>query len=73
MFTWMKKIAHELDFELVMVTNQDGLGTAGFPLASFQPVHDFIMTALENENIFTPSVKFTLFPFALISTSPLLK
>jgi imidazoleglycerol-phosphate dehydratase/histidinol-phosphatase len=51
MFTWMKRIATELDYELVMVTNQDGLGSASFPEDSFWPVHHFIMKALENENI----------------------
>jgi imidazoleglycerol-phosphate dehydratase/histidinol-phosphatase len=51
MFTWMKKIANELDFELVMVTNQDGLGTASFPEDTFWPVHDFVMKGLENEQI----------------------
>lgn len=51
MFTWMKKIANELDFELVMVTNQDGLGTDSFPEDTFWPVHDFVMKGLENEQI----------------------
>ena len=51
MFTWMRRIANELDFELVMVTNQDGLGTASFPEESFIPVHNLIMRSLENENI----------------------
>lgn len=51
MFTWMRKIATELDFELVMVSNQDGLGTPAFPEESFQPVHDFILTALAGEEI----------------------
>jgi len=51
MFVWMGRIAKELDFELVMVTNQDGLGTASFHEETFLPIHNFIMKSLENENI----------------------
>lgn len=51
MFTWMRKIANELDYELIMVTNQDGLGTPQFPESAFDPVHQFIMKSLENEDI----------------------
>lgn len=51
MFYWMKKIANELDFELVMVTNQDGLGTVSYPENTFWPVHNFVMKCLENEGI----------------------
>jgi imidazoleglycerol-phosphate dehydratase/histidinol-phosphatase len=51
MFEYMGRIARELDYELVMVTNQDGLGTTDFPEDSFQPVHDFIMRSLEGEGI----------------------
>jgi imidazoleglycerol-phosphate dehydratase / histidinol-phosphatase len=51
MFTWMGRIAKELDFELVMITNQDGLGTASFPEEDFLPVHNFIMKSLANEGI----------------------
>jgi len=51
MFTWMKKIATELDFELIMVTNQDGLGTPSFPENTFIPVHQFVMKSLANEGI----------------------
>jgi imidazoleglycerol-phosphate dehydratase / histidinol-phosphatase len=51
MFTWMKKIAHELDYELVMVTNQDGLGTTSYPEETFWPVHEFVMKSLANEGI----------------------
>lgn len=51
MFTWMGKIARELDFELVMITNQDGLGSTSFPINIFQPVHDLVMKSLENESI----------------------
>lgn len=50
-FEFMTKIAKELDYELVMVTNQDGLGTDVFPENTFWPVHDFIMKSLENEDI----------------------
>ena len=51
MFTYLRKIATELDFELVMVTNQDGLGTASFPEETFWPVQNFMMKSLENEGI----------------------
>ena len=54
--TYLPKIAKELDFELVMVTNQDGLGTDVFPESTFLPVHDFIMKALENEDIYFDKV-----------------
>ncbi|MCW5960739.1 MAG: bifunctional histidinol-phosphatase/imidazoleglycerol-phosphate dehydratase HisB [Pyrinomonadaceae bacterium] len=50
-FTFLGKIARELDYELVMVTNQDGLGTESFPEETFYPVQNFIMNALENEGI----------------------
>ncbi|MGB0186949.1 MAG: histidinol-phosphatase, partial [Flavobacteriaceae bacterium] len=50
-FTYLKKIAQELDFELVMVTNQDGLGTASFPEKTFWPVHDLMIKCFENEGI----------------------
>src|SRR6476661_6562421 len=49
--TFLGKIARELDYELVMVTNQDGLGTPAFPEESFFAVHDFLMQTLENEGI----------------------
>ena len=51
MFTWMKKIATELNYELVMVSNRDGLGTDSFPEKDFLAVHGFIMKSLENEGI----------------------
>jgi imidazoleglycerol-phosphate dehydratase / histidinol-phosphatase len=51
MFEYMGRIARELDYELVMVTNQDGLGTAEFPEDSFWPVQHLIMKCLENEGI----------------------
>jgi len=51
MFTWLFRIVKEFDYELVMPTNQDGLGTASFPEKSFWPVHNFIMKNLESEGI----------------------
>lgn len=56
MFLYMRKIAEELDYELVMVTNQDGLGTATFPEDTFWPVHNLVMKSLENENIYFSEV-----------------
>ena len=56
MFTYMRRIAEELDYELVMVTNQDGLGTDAFPENTFWPVHNFVMQALEGENILFSNV-----------------
>jgi len=44
-------ICSELDFELVMVTNQDGLGTAVFPEETFWPAHNKMIDILENEGI----------------------
>ena len=48
---YLSKIARELDYELVMVTNQDGLGTDAHPEPNFWPVHNFIMQTLANEDI----------------------
>ncbi len=50
-FQFLGKIVRELDFELVMVTNQDGLGTATYPETTFWPVHNFIMKTFEDEGI----------------------
>jgi imidazoleglycerol-phosphate dehydratase/histidinol-phosphatase len=50
-FTYLGKIAKELEYELVMISNQDGLGTASFPEDTFWPVHNFIMKSFENEGI----------------------
>ena len=51
MISSLGKIARETDFELVMVSNQDGLGTESFPEKTFHPVQNFIVQTLENEGI----------------------
>lgn len=50
-FTWLGKIANETDYELIMVTNQDGLGTALFPEEKFWPPQNKLITTLEGEGI----------------------
>jgi len=49
--TALARIAAETDFELVMVTNQDGLGTASFPEDTFWPAHNMIMDTLAGEGV----------------------
>lgn len=51
MFEYMGRIARELDYELVLVTNQDGLGTDIFPEDTFWPLQNFVMKSLEGEGI----------------------
>ncbi len=51
-FQYLSRIVREMDFELVMVTNQDGLGTDSFPEETFWPAHNKMLKAFENENIF---------------------
>lgn len=48
---YLSKIARELDFEMVMVTNQDGLGTESFPEETFHPVHNLIVKTFANEGV----------------------
>lgn len=55
-FKYLRNIATEFDYELVMVTNQDGLGTAAFPEDTFWPVHNFVLKSLANENIYFSDV-----------------
>jgi imidazoleglycerol-phosphate dehydratase / histidinol-phosphatase len=50
-FKWLSKIAAETDYELVMVTNQDGMGTERFPENTFWPAHNKMLQAFENESI----------------------
>ena len=47
----LSKIAKELDYELVMVTNQDGLGTDSFPENTFYPAQNKMLTTLKNEGV----------------------
>ncbi len=49
--TQLHRIARELDYELVMITNQDGLGTDSFPENTFWPVHNLMMNVLESEGV----------------------
>ncbi len=44
-------IRSKLDFEFVMVTNQDGLGTSSFPEETFWPAHNLMMKTLAGEGI----------------------
>jgi imidazoleglycerol-phosphate dehydratase / histidinol-phosphatase len=55
-FQNLAKISLELNYELVMVTNQDGLGTTLFPEDTFWPTQNKIMEAFKNENIFFTKV-----------------
>ncbi|HNW51536.1 MAG TPA: bifunctional histidinol-phosphatase/imidazoleglycerol-phosphate dehydratase HisB [Prolixibacteraceae bacterium] len=50
-FRNMHFIAKNLDYELVMVTNQDGLGTASFPEETFWPAHNKMLKAFEGEGV----------------------
>ena len=49
--TYLPRIAKEMDYELVMITNQDGLGTDAFPEDTFWPVHNLILHVFENEGV----------------------
>ncbi|PWH10314.1 bifunctional histidinol-phosphatase/imidazoleglycerol-phosphate dehydratase [Bacteroidetes bacterium SCGC AAA795-G10] len=50
-FTYLRKISKELDYELVMVTNQDGLGTKSFPEEFFWPAHNKLLNSFKNEGV----------------------
>jgi imidazoleglycerol-phosphate dehydratase/histidinol-phosphatase len=58
MFEYMRKIALECGYELVLMSNQDGLGTTEFPEDTFWPVQNFIMKSMENEGIQFKAVHF---------------
>ena len=47
----LRRIAGDTDYRLVMVTNQDGLGTDSFPEDTFWPAHNKMLATLEGEGI----------------------
>lgn len=51
MFRFLGQIARWMNYDLVMVTNQDGLGSESYPEEIFMPIHDLIMRSLKNEGI----------------------
>lgn len=53
---FLSKISKELQYKLVMVSNQDGLGTKKFPESCFWPIHNHIINVLKSENICFSSV-----------------
>ncbi len=50
-FRWLGEIVRKMDFEIVMVSNQDGLGTKSFPESDFLPPQNAMLKAFENEGI----------------------
>jgi imidazoleglycerol-phosphate dehydratase/histidinol-phosphatase len=50
--SYMRRIAEEMDYELVMVSNQDGMGTDAFPESDFLLPHNLVITTFQNEGIF---------------------
>ena len=48
---YLSKIAKELDYEFVMVTNQDGLGTDAYPETDFWPIQNFVLKTFANEGV----------------------
>ena len=50
-FQYLGNISRDLDYELIMVTNQDGLGTENFPESDFWPTQKFLIKTFENEGI----------------------
>ncbi|HWY37833.1 MAG TPA: bifunctional histidinol-phosphatase/imidazoleglycerol-phosphate dehydratase HisB [Bacteroidia bacterium] len=50
-FTWLGKIVREMDYELVMVSNQDGLGKPGYPQSVFDALQKLVMGTLEGEGV----------------------
>ncbi len=55
-FSTLHKIAAEFNYELIMVSNQDGLGAPSFPEDTFWPVQNFIIQSLANEGVYFKNV-----------------
>lgn len=49
--TCLSKIAREMDYEMVLVSNQDGLGTASYPEDTFWPVQNLMIRILKGEGV----------------------
>jgi len=49
--TYLRKISEELDYDLVMVTNQDGLGTSSYPESDFWPLQELMVDTMKGEGI----------------------
>jgi imidazoleglycerol-phosphate dehydratase/histidinol-phosphatase len=64
--SYMRKIAEELDYELVMVSNQDGMGTDAFPESDLAPAHKLVITTFQNEGVY---FKEELMTAAILSTT----
>ena len=50
-FRNLHKLRSHTDYELVLVSNQDGLGSPSFPMEDYKPVHEKILTAFRNEGV----------------------
>ncbi|MCK4751418.1 MAG: histidinol-phosphatase, partial [Bacteroidales bacterium] len=50
-FRNLHKLRQYTGYELVVVSNQDGMGTASFPTKDFQPAHDKFLSAFRNEGV----------------------
>ncbi|MDF1697230.1 MAG: bifunctional histidinol-phosphatase/imidazoleglycerol-phosphate dehydratase HisB [Saprospiraceae bacterium] len=51
MFSYLRDIVEKLDYVLVMITNQDGLGTSSYPESNFWPFHELLLRSLRGEGI----------------------